>query len=80
MENSIQLRLENLTIIEGAEEEMAKFELYEDSDGKYRWRFRVNNKIIAVSSENYINKPDCFHSIRLIQEGSLDAEIDDQTE
>lgn len=81
MENSVQLQLENLQIIEIEEIRMAKFEVYEHSAAEYRWRFRANNnKIIAISLESYVNKHDCLHSIRLIQEGTSDAEINDQTE
>jgi len=44
------------------------FYLYKDSQGQWRWSYHGNNnKIIAVSSESYINKGDCEHSIQLVK-------------
>ena len=36
---------------------MAKFEIYQDAAGDFRWRFQSNNgKILAVSCEGYNNR------------------------
>ncbi len=59
---------------------MAQFELYKDRIDEYRWKFRAdNNKIIADSSEGYINKSDCKHGIELVKQQAPDAEIVDKT-
>lgn len=59
---------------------MAQFELYKDRIDEYRWKFRAdNNKIIADSSEGYINKSDCKHGIELVKQQASDAKIVDKT-
>ena len=35
-------------------------EIYEDAAGEYRWRLRMCGEILAVSSEGYTNKSDCW--------------------
>jgi uncharacterized protein len=50
---------------------MAKFYIYRDAKGEYRWRLRVGNgRIIADSGEGYVRKIDCERSIELVKEGS----------
>ena len=45
-----------------------KFCIYKDNQGLWRWFLAAsNNKTIAVSSESYNNKQDCFHSINLVK-------------
>ena len=59
---------------------MPQFQLYKDKSGEYRWRFLAdNNRIIADSSEGYVNKADCRHGIELVKSQSPGAEIEDQT-
>lgn len=59
---------------------MAKFELYADNAGEYRWRLRANNhQIIAVSGQGYSKKSDCLHGIYLIGQLSPDAAVTDLT-
>ncbi len=53
---------------------MAKFEIYQDVAGDYRWRFQSNNgKILAVSGEGYINRANCEHAIILIKREASQA-------
>ena len=48
-----------------------RYEIYRDVRKKWRWRLRsANHKIIAVSSESYVNKSDCLHSIDLAKSSS----------
>ncbi|WP_455280454.1 YegP family protein [[Eubacterium] cellulosolvens] len=55
---------------------MAKFEMYSDKSGQWCWRFRTNNgKIIADSSEGYINKNDCENGIRIVKNEASSANI-----
>lgn len=50
---------------------MAKFQVYVDKRGEYRWRFRADNgKIIAASSESYKAIDDCKHGLKLVQASS----------
>lgn len=58
---------------------MAQFELYKDASGEYRWRFRAYNyKIIATSSEGYINKSDFEHGIEIVKQQAPGAKIEDK--
>jgi uncharacterized protein YegP (UPF0339 family) len=48
---------------------MAKFQLYVDNAGEYRWRLRAdNNETVADSAEGYVNKADCVHGLELVKE------------
>ncbi|MCH7998059.1 MAG: DUF1508 domain-containing protein [Chloroflexi bacterium] len=59
---------------------MAKFQIFKDSAGEYRWRLRAdNNKIIADSAEGYKAKSDCKHAIDLVKLLAPTAEVQDQT-
>jgi uncharacterized protein YegP (UPF0339 family) len=47
---------------------MAKFQIFEDARGEYRWRMRAgNNEIIATSGEGYKKKADCEHGVELVK-------------
>jgi uncharacterized protein YegP (UPF0339 family) len=60
---------------------MAKFELYNDSAGEFRWRLRADNgKVIATSGEGYKARGDCAHGIELVKRQAPDAGLDDQTQ
>ena len=57
---------------------MAKFEIYKDVKGDFRWRFQANNgKILAESSQGYINRANCEHGIILIKQEVGNATISD---
>lgn len=59
---------------------MSKFEIYKDAGGQYRWRFTASNgKIIAVSSESYVNKSDCQAAIALVKRDAPTAPVYDLT-
>ena len=48
--------------------EVSYFYVYKDVAGQWRWRFTAKNgRIIAVSSESYINLSDCEHSVMLLK-------------
>lgn len=47
---------------------MTRFQVYQDDAGEWRWRFRAGNgKVIAVSSEGYVEKTDCLHGLELLR-------------
>lgn len=57
----------------------AKFEVYKDSGGQYRFRLRAaNNEIIAVS-EAYTAKASCLNGVESVKTNAPIAEIEDQT-
>jgi len=59
---------------------MAKFVVYKDRGGEFRWRFQAdNNKIVADSGEGYINKSDCLRGIEIVKTESPQARIEDKT-
>jgi uncharacterized protein YegP (UPF0339 family) len=57
----------------------AKFELYKDTAGKFRFRLRAtNNEIIAVS-EAYESKASALNGIKSVRENAPEAELADLT-
>lgn len=55
---------------------MAKFHLYTDKKGEYRWRLRSrNSKIIADSGEGYTERAHCEHGIDLLRGWKGEVEI-----
>jgi uncharacterized protein YegP (UPF0339 family) len=46
---------------------MAKFQIYRDESGDYRWRFRADNNEIVASGEGNRSKDDCEHAVRLLR-------------
>jgi uncharacterized protein YegP (UPF0339 family) len=60
---------------------VAKFQIFKDRGGEYRWRLRAdNNETIADSSEGYKSKASCEHGIELVKRLAPAAEVVDQTE
>lgn len=48
---------------------MKKYVIYRDTRWQWRWRYvAANGLIIGVSSESYVNKQDCLHSIELMKQ------------
>jgi uncharacterized protein YegP (UPF0339 family) len=58
---------------------VAKFELYRDEGGEYRWRFRADNGEVVASGEGYLSKDDCEHAVRLMKDQVPQAEVADRT-
>jgi uncharacterized protein len=57
---------------------MAKFEIYEDAQASFHWRFRANNgEVLAESVEVYHNRANCEHSILLLKQQSASAAVAD---
>ena len=55
---------------------MARFEVYQDTQKEWRWRFvSGNGRIIAVSSEGYNGEADCLNGLRLVQSEGPKAPI-----
>jgi len=41
-------------------------ELYRDRRGEWRWRLRRDGRIVAISSEGYVNRGDCKRASDLL--------------
>jgi hypothetical protein len=58
----------------------AKFELYKDAAGEYRWSLRHDNgDIIADSGEGYAGKQGALNGIQSVKENAPTAPIEDLT-
>jgi uncharacterized protein YegP (UPF0339 family) len=56
----------------------ATFELYEDADGRYRWRLvHDNGNIIADSGEGYATKQKARQGIRSVKDNAPGAAIEE---
>jgi uncharacterized protein YegP (UPF0339 family) len=56
----------------------AKYQVYRDAAGKFRFRLRAaNNKIVAVS-EAYERKADCMNGVKSVQK-NCESKIEDKT-
>jgi len=54
----------------------ATFELYEDEEGKYRWRLvHDNGNIIADSGEGYTDRRDAENGIESVKRNAPGAEV-----
>jgi hypothetical protein len=59
---------------------MAKFQVYKDKSGEWRWRLRAdNNEPVADSNEGYKAKADCRAAVDLVKRLAPTAAIEDQT-
>jgi hypothetical protein len=55
----------------------ATFELYEDREGKYRWRLRhANGNIIADSGEGYASKQKARQGIDSVRSNAAAADVE----
>jgi len=59
---------------------MAKFEIYQDGKGEYRWRLKADNhETIADSAEGYSSKDSCEHGLELVKKLAAGAEVEDKS-
>ena len=58
----------------------AKFELYKDKSGNFRWRLvHTNGQIIADSGEGYTTKENAINGLNSVKENAPGATIEDRT-
>jgi uncharacterized protein YegP (UPF0339 family) len=57
----------------------AKFELYKDGQGKFRFRLRSANGEVIAASEAYNSKASAQNGIKAVQTAAPAAEVVDQT-
>jgi uncharacterized protein YegP (UPF0339 family) len=58
---------------------MAKFEIYKDKKGEFRWRLRADNNQVIATGEGYSSKAACKNGIESVKKNAGKAKIEDQT-
>jgi uncharacterized protein YegP (UPF0339 family) len=58
---------------------MAKFEIYKDKKGEFRWRLRADNNQVIATGEGYASKAGCKNGIESVKKNAPKAELEDQT-
>jgi uncharacterized protein len=58
----------------------AKFEVYTDKAGEYRFRLKAANGEIIAASEGYKAKAGALNGIESVKKNAADAAVVDQTE
>lgn len=58
---------------------MAKFEIYKDKAGEFRFRFKASNGETLFASEGYKAKASAVAAIESIKKNAPDAKVDDQS-
>jgi uncharacterized protein YegP (UPF0339 family) len=53
----------------------AKFEVYQDKSGKYRFRLKAGNGEVIATGEAYESKSSCLNGIESVKKNAADAEI-----
>ena len=51
---------------------MAKFEIYKDKEGKFRFRLQANNGQNIIASQGYTTKTSCMNGIKSVKNNSQD--------
>ena len=51
---------------------MAKFEIYKDQQGKFRFRLQANNGQNIIASQGYTRKNSCLNGIASVKQNSQD--------
>jgi uncharacterized protein len=58
----------------------AKFELYKDAKGEFRWRLIASNgQMIANGGEGYKSKESAKNGIESVKKNASDAPVEDKT-
>ena len=58
----------------------AKFQIYKDSRGEYRFRLKASNGEIVATGESYKNKSGVKAGIEAVKRAAANATIDDTTD
>lgn len=53
----------------------AKFEVYTDSSGEYRFRLKAPNGQVIASGQGYTTKAACMNGIESVKTNAPDAEV-----
>jgi uncharacterized protein YegP (UPF0339 family) len=53
-----------------------RFFVFKGKDGQWYWRFySLNNQILAIGGEGYVNKADCLAGLNLVASNAPGASI-----
>ncbi|PJZ77384.1 YegP family protein [Leptospira neocaledonica] len=55
----------------------AKFEVYKDKSGEYRFRLKASNGEIIATGEGYSSKQACLKGIESIKKNAADADVEE---
>ena len=59
----------------------AKFEIYKDKSGEFRWRLvHTNGQVIANSGEGYKSKVNATNGIKSVKENAPAAPVEDKND
>jgi uncharacterized protein YegP (UPF0339 family) len=57
----------------------AKFEIYEDAKGEYRFRLKASNGEVVATGESYKTKAGVINGVDAVKRAAAEAEVDDTT-
>jgi uncharacterized protein YegP (UPF0339 family) len=57
----------------------AKFEIFEDSKGEFRFRLKAGNGEIVATGESYKTKAGVISGVDAVKRAAAEAEIDDKS-
>ncbi len=57
----------------------AKFEIYTDAKGEYRFRLKAGNGEVVATGESYQTKSGVINGVDAVKRAAAEAEVDDQT-
>lgn len=57
----------------------AKFEIYTDAKGEYRFRLKAGNGEVVATGESYKTKSGVINGVDAVKRAAAEAEVDDQT-
>jgi uncharacterized protein YegP (UPF0339 family) len=57
----------------------AKFEIYEDAKGEFRFRLKAGNGEVVATGESYKSKAGVINGVDAVKRAAAEAEIDDKT-
>jgi len=57
----------------------AKFEIYKDASGQFRFRLRAANNEIIATGEAYTTKASCENGVASVKKNAPEAEVKDLT-
>ena len=58
----------------------AKFEIYKDAKGEFRFRLKAGNGEVVATGESYVNKAGVISGVDAVKRAAAEAEIDDKTD
>jgi uncharacterized protein len=57
----------------------AKFEIFQDGKGEYRFRLKAGNGEIVATGESYQTKSGVINGVDAVKRAAAEAEVDDKT-